>query len=64
MTNNLKLSKQAMTALLMTLQKCLSEETDIMELLADWDLKVEENEIFVENPPTSFKASPDQDAEV
>tara|TARA_A100001391_G_C4926396_1_gene240556 strand:- start:370 stop:576 length:207 start_codon:yes stop_codon:yes gene_type:complete len=55
MTNEqtgLKLSQQAIGTLLMTLQKCLAEETDITELLADWNLRVENEEIFVSNPPT------------
>jgi hypothetical protein len=48
----MKLSPQAIGALLMTLQKCLSEEVDITELLADWELKIEEDMVFVINPPT------------
>ena len=47
----MKLSNQAVGALLMTLQKCLAEETDITELLADWDLEIKDEEIFVTNPP-------------
>ena len=50
----MKLSKQAIGALLMTLQKCLAEETDITDLLADWDLEIKEDEVWVTNPP-SFK---------
>ena len=51
----MKLSDQAIGALLMTLQKCLSEETDITELLADWDLEVNDSgDVVVVNPP-SFK---------
>jgi len=61
---SIKLSKQAMGALLMTLQKCLSEEKDIMELLENWELKVEDNEIFVENPPSSFSVNNENDAKV
>ena len=61
---SIKLSKQAMGALLMTLQKCLAEEKDIMDLLEDWNLKVENNEIFVENPPTSFSPAGQEDAKV
>ena len=61
---SIKLSKQAMGALLMTLQKCLSEEKDIMELLEDWELRVENNEIFVENPPSSFSVSNTDDAKI
>ena len=48
----LKLSQQAVGALLMTLQKCLAEETDITELLSDWNLEVKEKEVWVSNPPT------------
>ena len=51
----MKLSDQAIGALLMTLQKCLSEETDITELLVDWDLEVNDSgDVVVVNPP-SFK---------
>tara|TARA_Y100000592_G_C5311514_1_gene240365 strand:- start:329 stop:502 length:174 start_codon:yes stop_codon:yes gene_type:complete len=56
----MKLSNQAVSALLMTLQKCLAEETDITELLSDWDLEVKEDEVYVVNPP-SFKVTTDTD---
>ena len=46
-----KLSNQAVGALLMTLQKCLSEETDITELLKDWELENKDGELVVLNPP-------------
>lgn len=49
----MKLSSQAVGALLMTLQKCLSEQTDITGLLNDWELEVKDDEIFVTNPPTA-----------
>tara|TARA_R100000900_G_scaffold122661_1_gene97135 strand:+ start:1153 stop:1347 length:195 start_codon:yes stop_codon:yes gene_type:complete len=53
----MKLSNQAVGALLMTLQKCLAEEVDITELLADWDLQVDDaGEVIVTNPP-SFKTT-------
>lgn len=48
----MKLSNQAVGALLMTLQKCLAEEKDITDLLSDWDLEVRENEVYVTNPPS------------
>ena len=48
----MKLSPQAVGALLMTLQKCLSEQIDITELLTDLDLKVEDDLIYVLNAPT------------
>tara|TARA_R100001594_G_scaffold137244_2_gene180118 strand:- start:218 stop:397 length:180 start_codon:yes stop_codon:yes gene_type:complete len=50
--NKMKLSNQAVGALLMTLQKCLSEETDITELLRDWDLELKDGEVFVTNTPS------------
>ena len=49
-------SDQAVGALLMTLQKCLAEQTDITELLSDWKLEVKDDEVVVLNPPT-FKTS-------
>ncbi len=50
----MKFSNQAVGALRMTLQKCLSEQSDITELLKDWNLEVDDNtsEIIVTNPPT------------
>lgn len=48
----MKLSNQAVGALLMTLQKCLAEQSDITEMLSDWDLEIKENEIYVTNPPS------------
>jgi len=51
----MKLSNQAVGALLMTLQKCLAEEKDITELLSDWQLEVKDDEVVVLNPP-SIKA--------
>jgi|TARA_R100000152_G_C6689796_1_gene121671 hypothetical protein len=54
----MKFSNQAVGALLMTLQKCLSEQTDITELLSEWNLEVKDEEIVVTNPP-SFKTTSD-----
>ena len=48
----MKFSDQAIGALLVTLQKCLSEQSDITELLTDWNMEVKEDQIFVLNPPT------------
>jgi len=55
----MKLSNQAAGALMMALQKCLMEETDIMPLLQNMeffvDIKQDEDGIsdalFVKNPP-------------
>tara|TARA_R110000868_G_scaffold404502_3_gene682738 strand:+ start:916 stop:1086 length:171 start_codon:yes stop_codon:yes gene_type:complete len=48
----MKLSNQAVGALLMTLQKCLTEQTDITELLSSWNLEIQDNEVVVTNPPS------------
>ena len=56
----MKFSTQATGALLMTLQKCLLEETDIVELLNDWNLEEREGEVFVLNPPVFNVGKVDQ----
>jgi|TARA_R110000824_G_scaffold255131_5_gene444095 hypothetical protein len=49
----MKFSNQAVGALLLTLQKCLSEQADITDLLKDWDLETDESgDLVVLNPPT------------
>ena len=40
MTYSYKFSDQAIGSLLMTLQKCLSEQIDITNLLKDWDMEL------------------------
>ena len=55
----MKLSNQAIGALLMTLQDCLQNQTDITEMLADWTLEVKEDEVFVTNPPPVAYRYPD-----
>ena len=51
----MKLSDQAAAALLMCLQKCIAEETDIMPLIKDLDFVDDPNgELIVTNPP-AFK---------
>jgi hypothetical protein len=50
----MKLSNQAMGALMMALQKCLLEETDIIPLLQQMDFMVDvanQSELIVLNPP-------------
>jgi hypothetical protein len=56
--NKMKLSQQAVGALLMTLQKCLAEETDITELLAGWNLSLKNDELYVDNPPPVYAPAP------
>lgn len=59
----MKLSNQAAGALLMCLQKCIAEETDIMPLLRDLDLVEDQNgELSVTNPPT-FKVNTETKSE-
>tara|TARA_R110002020_G_scaffold207313_3_gene412813 strand:- start:2754 stop:2918 length:165 start_codon:yes stop_codon:yes gene_type:complete len=48
----MKFSNQAIGSLLMTLQKCLAEQTDITELLTEWNLEIKNDEIVVTNPPS------------
>jgi len=47
----MKLSDQAAGALLMALQKCLWEETDIMPLLKEMDFEPSDDGLTVINPP-------------
>ncbi len=56
----MKFSDQAAAALLMCLQKCIAEETDIMPLLKDLDFYESNEELFVKNPP-HFKMSSQQE---
>jgi len=48
----MKLSNQALGALMMALQKCLLEETDIIPLLqaTDWELD-SDGDLYIVNPP-------------
>jgi hypothetical protein len=56
----MKLSNQAAAALLMCLQKCIAEETDIMPLLKELDFVANGDELQVTNPP-AFKMNKQQD---
>ena len=47
-----KLSNQAVGALMMALQKCLLEQSDITEILSDFDFIITEEGLVVENPPS------------
>jgi|TARA_R110002124_G_scaffold126503_1_gene286068 hypothetical protein len=48
----LKLSDEALGAVMMALQKSLLEQTDIVPVLKGFDFKVgEKKELFVMNPP-------------
>lgn len=51
----MNLSDQAVGAVMMALQKCLMEQTDIVPILKEMDLEVKEiqgsEELVVNNPP-------------
>lgn len=47
----MKLSNQAMGTLMMTLQKCLMEQSDITGLLNQLEFDVQNEELVVINPP-------------
>ena len=65
----MKLSNQAMGAIMMALQKSLLEQTDIVRVLEQFNFKVDEEEaLFVSNPPNfkfnspqAIDESPDED---
>ena len=48
----MKLSDQALGAVMMALQKSLLEQSDIVPVLKDFDLQEEEGELVVKNPPS------------
>ena len=54
----MKLSNQAMGAVMMALQKCIMEQSDIVEILKNFDFELGTDEqdgdtqLFVKNPPT------------
>ena len=52
----MKLSNQAMGAVMLALQKCIIEQSDIVEILKGFDFEVganeyEDEQLFVKNPP-------------
>ena len=54
----MKLSDQALGAIMMALQKALTEQTDIVPVLKSFELDLMDNgELLVKNPPT-VKAQP------
>ena len=57
----LKLSDEALGAVMMALQKSLMEQSDIVPVLKGFNFKVNENsELFVMNPPI-LKLKEDED---
>ncbi len=59
----LKLSDEALGAVMMALQKSLMEQSDIVPVLKDFNFKVnEKNELFVMNPPLLKLQEEDEDS--
>lgn len=48
----MKLSDQALGALMMALQKSLLEQTDIVPVLKEFNFILKDDELSVTNPPT------------
>ena len=48
----MKLSDQALGAVMMALQKSLLEQSDIVPVLKDFNLEEQEGELVVSNPPS------------
>jgi hypothetical protein len=59
----MKLSDQALTCVMVALQKSLMEQTDIVPLMKSFDLELEDGELVVVNPPVAMKLSEDQAGE-
>ena len=55
----MKLSDQALGAVMMALQKSLLEQSDIVPVLKDFDFVLDGEELSVTNPPT-FKVEEEQ----
>ena len=51
----MKLSDQAMSCVMVALQKSLLEQTDIVPLLRSFNLVPDGEELVVENPPLNMK---------
>lgn len=48
----MKLSDQALGAVMMALQKSLLEQSDIVPVLKDFELQLQEGQLVVTNPPS------------
>jgi hypothetical protein len=54
----MKMSNQMLSAIMISLQKSLMEQTDIVPLLKGFDMVLEGEELIVANPPTTITAKP------
>jgi hypothetical protein len=63
----LKLSNEALGAIMMALQKSILEQSDIVPVLQEFDFRVIDDKLFVSNPPVvklNDFALPDDDTDV
>ena len=51
LVTDMRLSKQALGALMMALQKSLLEQSDIVPVLEDFNFILKDGDLFVKNPP-------------
>ena len=51
LVTDMRLSKQALGALMMALQKSLLEQSDIVPVIEGFDFILKDGELFVKNPP-------------
>jgi hypothetical protein len=51
LVENMKLSKQALGAMMMALQKSLIEQSDIVPVLEGFDFILKDGDLFVKNAP-------------
>jgi hypothetical protein len=54
----MKLSNQALSCVMVALQKSLMEQTDIVPVLKGFEMVLEGEELVVTNPPTTILAKP------
>ena len=54
----MKMSNQMLSAIMISLQKSLMEQTDIVPLLKSFEMELEGEELVVVNPPSSINAKP------
>lgn len=54
----MKFSNQALSCVMVALQKSLMEQTDIVPLLKSFDMELDGEELVVKNPPNSISAKP------
>jgi len=52
------LSDQALSAVMIALQKSIMEQSDIVPVLKSFIFKVEGDDLYVSNPPTSMQSAP------